>query len=261
MNKERDESNWTSLERVKGKFEQATKERDELRHRIHNAEGELASTTDLLNSWARESGVPEARTESGIKVAVNALWSKLSSERYELQRYLHAIAGALHPAHTEPFTYLPQQLAGMVDELQRRLSLQIASAVEHEGYFDKLSVEVYRIAGDGDYHHVYDALGKIERERDGFRSKTRSDLMAERDALQRQLTEARKTTDELTAELERHATDRANQRKDTERLDSLLRILAYYGIDGLDKWLTEKVWRRNLTFDRKAIDAAIKESE
>lgn len=34
----------------------------------------LASSTDLLNSWARESYVPEASNESEIKALINRLW-------------------------------------------------------------------------------------------------------------------------------------------------------------------------------------------
>lgn len=46
---------------------------------------------------------------------------ELNKKRNEIQGYLNAIAGVLHPGKQEPFTYLPQQLAGMVSELQRQL--------------------------------------------------------------------------------------------------------------------------------------------
>lgn len=38
----------------------------------------LASATDLLNSWAREMGVQEARTEDDIKGVINRLWDGIS---------------------------------------------------------------------------------------------------------------------------------------------------------------------------------------
>src|SRR5579883_2855413 len=55
-------------------LEQAQRERGE-------TESLLASTTDLLNSWARESGVTETYSEKGIKVLANDLWSCYSTQR------------------------------------------------------------------------------------------------------------------------------------------------------------------------------------
>lgn len=46
--------------------------------RAHEAEGLLASATDLLNMWARESGVLEAGTEADIKGVIDRLWTRHS---------------------------------------------------------------------------------------------------------------------------------------------------------------------------------------
>jgi hypothetical protein len=61
---------------------------DELQRRAHNAERELASTADLLNSWARESGVTEVNRPMDIRVVIDGLWSRQSCKIDELQRQL-----------------------------------------------------------------------------------------------------------------------------------------------------------------------------
>jgi hypothetical protein len=43
----------------------------------------LASTTDLLNSWARETQVKEAYNEWEIKEVVDRLWSEISRRQFE----------------------------------------------------------------------------------------------------------------------------------------------------------------------------------
>lgn len=42
----------------------------------------LASATDLLNSWAREMGVQEAKTEADIKGVIDRLWSETSKRLF-----------------------------------------------------------------------------------------------------------------------------------------------------------------------------------
>lgn len=59
------------------------KERDAQRDAKHEAESQLASVTDLLNSWARESYVTEARDERGIKSVINGLWMAFAQMRIE----------------------------------------------------------------------------------------------------------------------------------------------------------------------------------
>lgn len=54
------------------------REMEALRKRMDKAEGELASATDLANSWARELGVQEAHNETDLKGVIERLWSKLS---------------------------------------------------------------------------------------------------------------------------------------------------------------------------------------
>lgn len=56
----------------------AKSERDAERERKHDALSQLASLADLLNTWARECGVQEARNESAIKFVINGLWSDAS---------------------------------------------------------------------------------------------------------------------------------------------------------------------------------------
>jgi hypothetical protein len=56
----------TNLERV-------TRERDE-------ALAALASATDLANTWARESGVDEAKNERSLPHVIDRLWSHWSSK-------------------------------------------------------------------------------------------------------------------------------------------------------------------------------------
>ena len=55
----------------------------------------LASATDLLNTWARESGVTEARNESEIKQVIDRLWSDTSSEQSCLISALHVARGRM----------------------------------------------------------------------------------------------------------------------------------------------------------------------
>jgi hypothetical protein len=51
---------------------------DNMSEQINDALSLLASATDLLNSWAREMGVQEARTENDIKGVINRLWDGIS---------------------------------------------------------------------------------------------------------------------------------------------------------------------------------------
>jgi len=48
----------------------------------HDADSLLASATDLLNSWAREMSVAEARDEKDIKGVIDRLWSEISSRLF-----------------------------------------------------------------------------------------------------------------------------------------------------------------------------------
>lgn len=52
----------------------------------------LASTTDLLNTWARESNVTEAQNEKGIRDLADRLWSKLSGELCGQRRQIEALS-------------------------------------------------------------------------------------------------------------------------------------------------------------------------
>lgn len=45
---------------------------------LRDSDSLLASATDLLNSWARESSVREAETPEGIVGVIDRLWSALS---------------------------------------------------------------------------------------------------------------------------------------------------------------------------------------
>ena len=53
----------------------------------------LASSTDLLNSWAREMGVLEARNEAGIKGVINRLWSELSTRLFKGNYIANSLGG------------------------------------------------------------------------------------------------------------------------------------------------------------------------
>lgn len=67
----------------------------------HEAQGELASATDLANSWARESGVPEAYNEAALKGVIDRLWSKLSVEKAKAKADLATFRAALGTASQE----------------------------------------------------------------------------------------------------------------------------------------------------------------
>lgn len=58
------------------KLGEAERQRETIRANMHDAEGLLASATDLLNSWAREHSVTEARCEENIKQVINGLWDR-----------------------------------------------------------------------------------------------------------------------------------------------------------------------------------------
>ena len=50
----------------------------EVKVKLDDAEWLLASTTDLLNSWARELGVAESERKSGIRLLADRIWSEVS---------------------------------------------------------------------------------------------------------------------------------------------------------------------------------------
>lgn len=45
-----------------------------------------AAATDLANSWARESGVEEARDELGLVRVIDGLWNNWSEKYFSIQR-------------------------------------------------------------------------------------------------------------------------------------------------------------------------------
>jgi hypothetical protein len=64
----------------------------------------LASTTDLLNSWAREMQIVEAYDEKDIKNVVDRLWSNLSARLFRLEAesvILRGIVGRVKQAKVE----------------------------------------------------------------------------------------------------------------------------------------------------------------
>ena len=67
-----------------------------LRAKLEKAETNIATTTDLLNSWARESGVPELGQEYlALRNLADRLWGKWSHEatalRAKCERYKEAL--------------------------------------------------------------------------------------------------------------------------------------------------------------------------
>ena len=56
---------------------------EELKRERDDAQGLLASATDLANSWARETGVFEAHDEKDIRGVIDRLWAKTSASFYE----------------------------------------------------------------------------------------------------------------------------------------------------------------------------------
>ena len=68
----------------------------------------LASATDLLNSWARESGVVKAPGPDNIKDVINRLWATLSERLYGSQK-------GVSPSGTESIERALQFCAGFPD--------------------------------------------------------------------------------------------------------------------------------------------------
>lgn len=89
--------------------------RDEMRQRIRDleaslaaateraekAESELASATDLANSWARETGVGEARDGSGLRDLVDRLWGTFSGRYFKMQERAERAERELAKARVE----------------------------------------------------------------------------------------------------------------------------------------------------------------
>jgi len=67
-----------------------------------DAEGMLASCTDLANSWARESGVAEAERESDLKALIDRLWShwtlRLEAQSRDAARLVKIMRGIVEEA-------------------------------------------------------------------------------------------------------------------------------------------------------------------
>lgn len=61
----------------------------DIEKRLDDAESLLASATDLLNTWAREYGVVEARNEREIKFVISRLWDQVAWRLYR-ETYDHA---------------------------------------------------------------------------------------------------------------------------------------------------------------------------
>lgn len=70
----------------KSRYEGMVSDRNDWRNRCDKAQGILASTGDLLNSWARESGVQEAKNDLGVHALADRLWSSSSLEWDSLRR-------------------------------------------------------------------------------------------------------------------------------------------------------------------------------
>ena len=68
-----------------------------------------ASATDLANSWARESGVEEARDELGLVRVIDGLWNNWSEKYFSIQRERDELA-----AHVERLTKALREATGYV---------------------------------------------------------------------------------------------------------------------------------------------------
>jgi|SRR3990172_2790663 len=89
----------------------------------------LASATDLLNSWARETGVQEARSESDIKGVIDRLWSHLSTRLHRLQaEQTSAVQSARRAGREEMQTYIANQLWKKGNQFERTAGGPDASA-------------------------------------------------------------------------------------------------------------------------------------
>lgn len=82
-----------ALEAAEAARDSALAEVVRLKAQRDESESLLASTTDLLNSWAREYEVHEAPNEKGIKGVVNRLWDKCALLRTERDHLKHAAKG------------------------------------------------------------------------------------------------------------------------------------------------------------------------
>ncbi len=61
---------------------------------LKDAESLLASTADLMNSWAREWGVTETYNEKGAKVLLGELWDKAANIRLQRDALTEQLAAA-----------------------------------------------------------------------------------------------------------------------------------------------------------------------
>ena len=66
------------MQRLREEVKRLRAERDE-------AQSLLASTTDLLNSWARDTYVQEAKSEASIKDVVTRLWNHQAAQWMQLR--------------------------------------------------------------------------------------------------------------------------------------------------------------------------------
>lgn len=82
----------------------------------HDAQSQLASATDLANSWARESHVREARDESDLRGVIDRLWSRMSVELSKGREAVAMIA-QVHRYAIELFAVLAPQCKPLDDAL------------------------------------------------------------------------------------------------------------------------------------------------
>lgn len=137
----------------------------------HEAQGELASATDLANSWARESGVPEAYNEAALKGVIDRLWSRLSVEKAKAEADLATFRAALGTASQE-VAALQMELAverERIDTLERLLlaGYDVTADAEFASPVFFIQVEepelpaVYR--GDGSLRAAIDSAREKEK--------------------------------------------------------------------------------------------------
>lgn len=102
----------------------------------------LASTTDLLNTWARESNVTEAQNEKGIRDLADRLWSKLSGELCAQRRQIEALSA---------------EVAGLRKDYAELECLARLREDDHDRMQEKLREDKARLDWlEGDAIHVID---------------------------------------------------------------------------------------------------------
>jgi hypothetical protein len=96
-----------------------------------DAESLLASATDMLNTWAREMSVLEARDEKDIKGVIDRLWNELSSRLHKA------------PASTPAEPLSPELIARLAKQCDGEYAHNIEEILAPE--FDKLLAELTRL--------------------------------------------------------------------------------------------------------------------